>query len=169
MTTIGLNLKVKYKANDSAEMIRETSRRLMVFGGVRLRSIMIEESTKRPDGKGSAVYKTGLKQSIVILSTDYDHVAVGTNINYAKKLAFGDPDPTVRPQEIYDWANYKEILKYKGNSRKYFDDNPEAHPFVKSVTRKIRTKGAIPNPFHERTKKKFMREWPGIQREALGK
>jgi len=169
MTTIGLNMKVKFKDYDASADVREASRRLMVSGGVRLRSIMIEEASKRSDGKGSAVYKTGLTQSIVILSEGYDHVAVGTNINYAKKLAFGDPDPTVRAQEIYDWANYKDILKYKGKSKKYFDDNPEAHPFVKNVTRKIRTKGPIANPFHERTKKKFLKEWPGIQREALGK
>jgi len=155
MTTIGLNLKVKYKSNDSAEQIRETSKRLMVFGGVRLRSIMIEEASKRADGLGgpTGAKDTGaLTNSIVILSSDHKHVAVGTNISYAKTLAFGDPDPGARLEWIRKWRVRKQVPRR-----------------AKQVWKKVKTKGPIANPFHERTKKKFLREWPGIQKEALGK
>ena len=155
MTTIGLNMKVKFKDYDASADVREASRRLMVFGGVRLRSIMIEEASKRSDGLGgpTGAKDTGaLTNSIVILSQDYKHVSVGTNISYAKKLAFGDPDPGARLEWIRKWRVRKNVPRR-----------------AKQVWKKVKTKGPIANPFHERTKKKFLKEWPGIQREALGK
>ena len=90
-----------------------------------------------------------LSNSIGILSKSYDHVAVGTNLQYARKLAFGEADPGANLDWIRKWRRRKNIPRR-----------------AKQVWKKVRTKGPIPNPFHERTKKRFMNDWPRLQQEA---
>ena len=165
-----LKIDVKYKDYDAPELVKEQSRRIMVFSGVRLEAIFRHESKQRPDGLGNpdgAKDIGGLSDSIHILSTDYDHVAVGTNLSRARKLAFGESDPTTSFDDIFRWAVRKDILKFKRGSKAFFKSHPEKHPFVKNVTKKIRTKGPIPNPFMDRTKKQFIKEWPSIYRQAV--
>lgn len=170
--TASIKFDVKFKDIDGSELIKEKLRRIMVFSGVRLEAIFRQESKQRPDGLGNpdgAKDKGELSNSIKILSKDYDHVAVGTNLKRARKLVFGEPDPSTSFQDIFDWAVRKDIIVFRRGSKAFFKANPEKHPFVNNVTKKIRKKGPIENPFPERTVKQFKKEWPGIFRQAVKK
>jgi len=169
--TIGLRIKTGYTVQDGALLVESRSKHLMVLCGARLEAIFREESKQRPDGLGGVdgAKDTGeLTDSIVIISQDYDHVSVGTNLSRARKLAFGERDPTANLDWIMKWATRKGLPegseKYRGKQKKN-----AIFKFSQNVTNKIRKKGPIPNPFHERTKERFMKEYKNIQREALSK
>lgn len=149
---VNVKIDVKYTDYNSPELIMQKTNAMMVFAGARLNEIFVEESRKRSDGIGGdtgAVDTGELSNSIFILSQDYKHVAVGTNLVRARKLALGEPDPAARLDWIRQWRRRKKVPRR-----------------AKQVWNKVRTKGPIPNPFHERTKKRFKMLWPDILKEG---
>jgi hypothetical protein len=154
MTTISFGLKpdIIYKEGYNPDDLKQSMRNFFAITGAELQGIFIKQSRKRADGLGGrdgAVDTGELSNSIYILSTDYDHVIVGTNLKRGRMLAEGTPDPSARLDWIRLWRKRKNVPRR-----------------AVQVWNKVRTKGPIPNPFHNRTKAEFKAQWDKLKKEA---
>jgi hypothetical protein len=154
MTTISFGLKpdIIYKEGYNPDDLKKSMRIFFATTGAELQTMFKRQSDKRADGKGGrqgAHDLGGLNNSIYILSTDYDHVIVGTNLKRARMLAEGTPDPSARLDWIRLWRKRKNVPRR-----------------AVQVWNKVRTKGPIPNPFHKRTKAEFKAQWNKLKKEA---
>jgi hypothetical protein len=150
--TLKVRYKVEYTPGTPEDTIKDHSNKMMVFAGAKLNEIFVKESLARADGLGGArgAKDTGeLSNSIFILSQDYKHVCVGTNLVRARTLAFGEPDPTAKLDWIRQWRRRKNVPRR-----------------AVQVWNKVRTKGPTPNPFHKRTQKIFKAYWSDVIREG---
>lgn len=136
-------------------ILRTVEDQIQTDAGVRLHELMVEESRTRADGLGGrdgAVDTGTLSNSICITKTAHGQVVVGTRLHYARNLAFGLPDPGASLAQIQKWRDRKRVPRR-----------------ARTVWEKIKTRGPIPNPFHERASKRFEREIKQIIRESVGR
>ena len=148
MTNITVTVRT-YRAPDA--IIRAYTRDLMVTSAAKIHELLTEASAQRDDGLGGpdGAVDTGLLSgSFEILSVSDIDAWVGTRVRYAEKLARGLPDPDVRVDDIEAWAKRKRL--------------PISPGFSRAIASKIKTKGPIPNPFHQRAHDRFIELVPGI-------
>jgi hypothetical protein len=123
---------------------------------------------QRADGLGNpdgAFDRGDLSGSIKIMKRDWNQVTVGTRLRRAKTLALGLPDPSVTYEDIKKWKKRKNIsLGFLVNWEKGKLDPDKA--WILRVTKKIQRKGPIPNPFHIRSEKEFVKELPDLIRRC---
>ena len=159
-----LEFKVEYTDTDGPQQFHDAVDELTTLWGVRLNEILVEEAGKRPDGKGTAIDTGALTDSMVILEDAWDHVIVGTNIEYASKLARGTPDPDTDFDDILAWTKRKRLPE---NMKKGYRKKSKAQKqFARNVTKKLTTEGPIPNPFDVRTVRRFEDEWESFVPEV---
>jgi hypothetical protein len=130
------------------EVLNTLIRSISLDIGVRLHQVMVEESKKRADGIGGttgAVNTGTLANSIAILETDDDRVVVGTRLRYARTLAYGLPTPTAELKDIQKWVDRKRVPRS-----------------AYRVWQKVTTRGPMPNPFHDRAKRRIVPELDSI-------
>jgi hypothetical protein len=160
-----MEFAVEYTEGTGIDDYHRAVDKLTTEWGARLNEIMIEEAQVRGDGKGSAVYTGELTDGIYVLEDEWDHVIVGTYVEYAERLARGLPDPSATFEDIYDWVRIKDLPE--GMKKGYGKKTRARKQFAKNVKNKIQTDGPIPNPFDERAVKRFLDEWedfiPGVQ------
>ena len=152
-----VDFEVKFTDSEGPQQFHDAIDELTTLWGVRLNEIMIEEENIRPDGKGTAHDTGALNDGTVVLDDQWDHVIVGTNIEYAPKLARGTPEPSTDYDDILRWAQRKQLPP---NMKKGYRKKSRAQArFARNVFNKVTTEGPIPNPFDVRTVNRFEHEW----------
>ena len=159
---------------DGLEVYNNAVRDMIALSASKLDELMTEESRRRADGKGGrdgAVDETTLNTSIGILSKTATSATVGTNLNYAPKLARGLADPSTKISDIAEWAVRKtmggaDLVPLSGGSIRKRAQKVLNHPFVRGVHKKVTTKGPLPNPFDKRAVERFKKIYPDIVREV---
>ena len=159
-----LEFKVEFTDSEGPQQYHDAIDELTTLWGVRLNEIMVEEESVRPDGKGTAIDTGALTDSTVILEDKWDRIIVGTNIEYAPKLARGTPDPSTDFDDILQWVKRKRLPE---NMKKGYRKKSKAErQFARNVTNKLTTEGPIPNPFDVRTVRRFEDEWESFVSEV---
>ncbi len=151
MTSV--QVEVRYKqTQDPDAIIRARMKRIMVESAATLHEVLYEESTIRPDGKGSAVDTGFGSGSIRIIQSSEDKVVVGTNVRYMADLAGGRPDPSASVKSLRAWATRKEV--------------PITPEGINKLVSKLRKVGPIPNPMQRRAANRFIKLFSGILRRT---